>query len=93
MPEYLSPGVYVEEVPSGPQPIEGVSTSTGGFLGPTIRGPLEPRLVTGFEQFKRIYGGYLAGSFMAYGVEGFFRGGEKQESDRARSLPAERKRH
>lgn len=33
MPEYLSPGVYVEEVPSTVKPIAGVSTSTAGFIG------------------------------------------------------------
>src|SRR5689334_20033457 len=33
MPEYLSPGVYVEEVPSVIKPIAGVSTSTAAFLG------------------------------------------------------------
>ena len=33
MPEYLSPGVYVEEVPSSIKPIAGVSTSTAGFVG------------------------------------------------------------
>ena len=33
MPEYLSPGVYVEEVPSGAQTITGVGTSTAGFVG------------------------------------------------------------
>jgi phage tail sheath protein FI len=35
MPEYLAPGVYVEEVPSGIKPIEGVSMSTVGFVGRT----------------------------------------------------------
>ncbi|HSB52638.1 MAG TPA: phage tail sheath subtilisin-like domain-containing protein [Dissulfurispiraceae bacterium] len=75
MPEYLSPGVYVEEIEIGAKPIEGVSTSTAGFLGPTERGPEGPRLITGFEQFKRLYGGYLANSFFAYGVEGFFTNG------------------
>jgi phage tail sheath protein FI len=33
MPQYLSPGVYVEEVPSGSAPIAGVSTSIAGFIG------------------------------------------------------------
>jgi len=33
MPQYLSPGVYVEEVPSAVQPIAGVGTSTAGFIG------------------------------------------------------------
>jgi uncharacterized protein len=33
MPQYLSPGVYVEEVPSGGAPIAGVSTSIAAFVG------------------------------------------------------------
>src|SRR6266545_17147 len=33
MPTYLSPGVYVEEVPSSAAPIAGVGTSTAGFIG------------------------------------------------------------
>ena len=40
MPEYLAPGVYVEEIASGPRPIEGVSTSTSGMVGVTQRGPV-----------------------------------------------------
>ncbi|HET9530846.1 MAG TPA: phage tail sheath subtilisin-like domain-containing protein [Blastocatellia bacterium] len=77
MPEYLSPGVYVEEIELGPRPIEGVSTSTAGFLGETLRGPLEPRLVTGFEQFKRLYGGHLPPdvSTLPFAVDGFFKNG------------------
>lgn len=39
MPEYLSPGVYVEEFEIGAKPIEGVSTSTAGFLGKRSGGP------------------------------------------------------
>ena len=38
MAEYLSPGVYIEEIELGAKPIEGVSTSTAGFLGETERG-------------------------------------------------------
>ena len=78
MPEYLSPGVYVEEIEIGAKPIEGVSTSTAGFLGPTERGPERTLLVTGFEQFRRVYGGYLANSFLAYAIEGFFSNGGKR---------------
>ena len=33
MAQYLSPGVYVEEIPSAVQAIVGVSTSTAGFIG------------------------------------------------------------
>jgi phage tail sheath protein FI len=59
MPEYLSPGVYVEEVDAGPKPIEGVSTSTAGAVGVTARGPDEgkPVLVTSFADFQRKFGG------------------------------------
>jgi len=33
MPEYLAPGVYIEETSFRPKTIEGVSTSTAGFVG------------------------------------------------------------
>jgi phage tail sheath protein FI len=33
MPQYLHPGVYVEEVPPLARPIAGVGTSTPGFIG------------------------------------------------------------
>ncbi len=46
MPEYLAPGVYIEELSTGPKPIEGVSTSTAAFLGRTEKGPIPPRMVT-----------------------------------------------
>ena len=61
MPEYLSPGVYVEEVDAGPKPIEGVSTSTAGAVGVTVRGPTsgKPELVTSFADFARKFGGVL----------------------------------
>ncbi len=75
MPEYLAPGVYVEEIEMGAKPIEGVSTSTAGFLGPTERGPTSPRLVTNFADFQNKYGGFIESSYLAYAVDGFFRNG------------------
>jgi phage tail sheath protein FI len=61
MPEYLSPGVYVEEIDAGPKPIEGVSTSTAGAVGVTAMGPTsgKPELVTSFAEFTRKFGGFL----------------------------------
>lgn len=69
MPEYLAPGVFVEEVSFRAKSIEGVPTSTTGFAGmakwgpvcyrdATIQGPLtcEPRLITSFTEFERVYG-------------------------------------
>ncbi len=59
MPEYLAPGVFVEETSFRQKTIEGVSTSTTGFVGPTRYGPVsgEPELLTSFGDFERIYGG------------------------------------
>jgi uncharacterized protein len=69
MPEYLAPGVYVEEVTFRSKSIEGVPTSTTGFAGLTRYGPVqyidgtrpgprsnEPRLITSFTEFERVYG-------------------------------------
>lgn len=83
MAEYLSPGVYVEEFDSGAKPMEGVSTSTAGFVGLAERGPVSglPQLVTNFSDFHRIYGGYLSENefgqyrFLSYAVEQFFLNG------------------
>jgi phage tail sheath protein FI len=78
MPEYLSPGVYVEEVDTGNKPIEGVATSTAGFLGVAERGPTEPTLVTSFSEYTRLFGRYVPGTYLARGVEGFFQNGGKR---------------
>ena len=77
MAEYLSPGVYVEEVKTGPRPIEGVSTSTAGFAGVTERGPAQPRMVTSWSDYQRWYGGYLdpGKSYLPFGIQGFFENG------------------
>lgn len=83
MAEYLSPGVYVEEIDNGPRSIEGVGTSTAGFIGMAEKGPIEgaPELVTTFNSFLRIYGGFLSEfthgeyRFLAHAVEQFFTNG------------------
>jgi phage tail sheath protein FI len=61
MAEYLSPGVYVEEYDSSQRSIEGVGTSTAGFIGLTVKGPAvgAPSLVTSVADFVRQYGGFL----------------------------------
>ncbi|MBI3328080.1 MAG: phage tail sheath subtilisin-like domain-containing protein [Nitrospinae bacterium] len=58
MPEYLAPGVYVEEVSFRSKSIEGVSTTTTGFVGPARNGPttLEPDLITSLGEFESVYG-------------------------------------
>lgn len=72
MPEYLSPGVYVEEL-SGPKPIEGVGTSTGAFVGIAERGPINSaQLITNLTQFADTFGGFLPKAHLAYAVQHFF---------------------
>ena len=90
MPEYLAPGVYVEEIDTGIKPIEGVSTSTAGMLGVTERGPVNvPILVTGLGEYTRWFGERLNNRDFSNGpndphcylptaVEGFFTNGGKR---------------
>lgn len=77
MPEYLTPGVYVEELDTGNKPIEGVSTSTARFLGVAERGPAKLTLITSYTDFARAFGSYYVANnqqyYLAYSVEGFFR--------------------
>ncbi len=88
MPEYLAPGVYVEETSFRPKSIAGVSTSTAAFVGMTSRGPVigektPPTLLTSFADFEQIYGGFeelvIGGKFepnyMAHAASAFFNNG------------------
>ncbi len=81
MPTYMTPGVYVEEIPARNKPIEGVSTSTAAFIGLAPGGPLNrPEKITDWSQFERIYGDpdhpqrgpYMEGAYLAHAVRGFF---------------------
>jgi phage tail sheath protein FI len=89
MPEYLSPGVYVEEVSFRAKFIEGVSTSTCGIVGQTSFGPIKgrPEVITSFSEYVRRYGGwddlvYLSGASVvnhtAHAVRAFFDNGGKR---------------
>lgn len=57
MPEYLAPGVFVEEVSFRAKSIEGVSTTTTGFIGAARFGPvaLEPDILTSLTDYERLY--------------------------------------
>ncbi|MEJ2509749.1 MAG: phage tail sheath subtilisin-like domain-containing protein [Gammaproteobacteria bacterium] len=58
MPEYLAPGVFVEEVSFRAKSIEGVGTSVAAIVGPTRTGPLRgtPEVVTSYAEFERVFG-------------------------------------
>ena len=59
MPSYLHPGVYIEEIPSGSKPIEGVSTSTSAFVGATFRGPVNsPTLIGTWDEYIAQFGDF-----------------------------------
>jgi phage tail sheath protein FI len=89
MPEYLAPGVYVEEIDMGSKPIEGVSTSTTGMVGVTERGPVNvPILVTSYGEYTRWFGERLdildysnasgPHCYLPHAAEGFFTNGGKR---------------
>ena len=87
MAEYLSPGVYIEEKDFRSSTIEGVSTTTTGFVGPCLYGPDtgEPVLITSFEEFEQRFGGlkdlHFGGrttNFLAFAVRGFFANGGRR---------------
>ena len=76
MPNYLSPGVYVEEVEAGSRPIEGVGTAVAAFVGLAARGPANtPTLVTNWNQFTSTFGEFVEGSYLAHAVYGYFLNG------------------
>ena len=90
MPEYLSPGVYVEEVDRGPKPIEGVGTAMATFIGFTEKAELvrevggekvvenllnKPLLVTNWSQYVERFGGFVPKTYLSQSIYGYFMNG------------------
>jgi uncharacterized protein len=85
MPEYLSPGVYIEEVNTGPRPIEGVGTAMAAFIGFAPNGKLnQPVLVTSWTHYVKEFGleeaggrrnPYMPNAFLSHAVYGYFQNG------------------
>ena len=81
---YLTPGVYVEEVPSGSATLSAGATAVAAFVGFTAKAPkddpadpdgLKPRLVTNWLQFEELYGGFVPGAMLPHSVYGYFNNG------------------
>src|SRR6476620_6090430 len=81
---YLTPGVYVEEVPSANKPIEGVGTSIAAFVGLAPGGPVNrPTRISNWTQFANLFGDatspengpFMEGAYLAHSVYGFFQNG------------------
>ena len=80
MPSYLHPGVYVEEIPSGARPIEGVATSTAAFVGVTQRNSRQsdPVLIGNMNDYLDLFGPILTSSdAMGLAVQAFYQNGGK----------------
>ena len=79
MADYLSPGVFVEEVPTAAQIVPGVTTSNLGIVGYASRGPANQAvLVQSYEQFTRTFGGLVKESFMPLSLAAFFANGGRR---------------
>src|SRR5260370_40898794 len=85
MPEYLSLGVYIQEMPSATKPIEGVGTAMAAFVGFAADGPANrPQLITNWSQYVNMFGSleeggqrdpYVPGAYRAHAVYGYFLNG------------------
>lgn len=81
MPEYLHPGVYIEETSYRGKPIQGVSTSTAGFVGAARKGPEgSAEFVPSFSAFRRMFGDPISpalglGDHLGASVKAFFENG------------------
>ncbi len=88
MPEYLAPGVFVEEVSFRHKSIEGVGTSVAALVGPTRSGPLRgvPEVCTSYADYERVFGdaddlrlgGTAVLNHSAHAARAFFDNGGKQ---------------
>ena len=81
MPEYLHPGVYVEETSFRGKPIQGVGTSTTGFVGAARKGPEgQATFIPSFPAFKRMFGDPISnpadpGDYLGHAVKAYFDNG------------------
>lgn len=76
MPEYLTPGVYFEFQDAAPPIIRRIRTDIAGFVGLAERGSLNRAVqIDSWRQFQAKFGNFVAYSFLAYAVKGFFENG------------------
>ncbi len=77
MPQQLAtPGVYIEEIPSGRKVIRSVATSVGAFVDFFREGPMNtPVQIFGTGDFERVFGGYDTLSPASFAIPQFFLNG------------------
>lgn len=95
MPNYQTPGVYVEEIESGSKPIEAGSTNIAGFLGVAEKGPVnEAVLVTNWTQYTKLFGSFHTKGWLGHAVYQFFQnGGTKAYINNLMEVPEEKKKN
>lgn len=78
MPQYLTPGVYVEELMGGTRPIEGVGTNVAAFVGSLNSADApsgEPIAVNNWTQYTSLFQSEGPSSVLSLAVYGFFLNG------------------
>ena len=88
MPNYYSPGVYIEEVNTGPRPIEAVATAVAAFVGfapySNHDDANQPVLITSWAQYVEKFGlrkddgrkePFAKDAYMPHAVYGYFLNG------------------
>lgn len=77
MPEYLTPGAYVEETPR--RAIAAAPSAVTAFVGHTLSGPINRIVPVGsFLEYSNAFGGLAASSELSYAVLQFFRNGGRR---------------
>ena len=68
--------MYIEELPPGSRPIEGVGTAIAAFVGIAAQGEFNrPTKVTNWTQYQDKFGDFVPGTYMPLAVYNFFNNG------------------
>lgn len=79
MPESMTPGIQIDEVPLGLQPIVRVVGAVTAFVGRALRGPINtPVTIRNNADFQQVFGGLWQPSPLSYAVEQFFEHGGRE---------------
>ncbi len=79
MPAYSTPGVYYERVDATAPAISVIRTDVPGFVGISVRGPLDMAVpIQSWRQFQAHFGEFTGAGFLAYSVRGFFENGGRR---------------
>ena len=79
MREIARGGMTVTEAVGADQPIVRLPSATTGFVGRTLRGPVNvPVRVSSFAEYQQVFGGLWQPSMLSYAVEQYFDNGGRE---------------